>query len=102
MGSSDVYWGEESGDGPHGRRIQRPGEGQRACGHTNDYRPVGDIDGTGASLAVALKGYPGGLEIKNEDETKVVRCSGVTWDGQDLKVMLQHGQSGVAADINDP
>jgi hypothetical protein len=69
---------------------------------TSDYRPFGDIDGKGASLAVALQGYLGEFEKESDDETRLVACDTATIDGDDLLVMLRHGQRGLTAEIIGP
>lgn len=69
---------------------------------TSDYRPFGDIDGKGASLAVALQGYLGEFEKESDDETRLVACDTATIDGDDLLVMLPHGQRGLTAEIIGP
>jgi hypothetical protein len=63
--------------------------------------PFGDLDGAGTSLSAALAGYLADFLHASKDGTSVVRSLSVTSDGDDLFAVLQHGQSGVAADIVD-
>jgi hypothetical protein len=64
-----------------------------------DSRLLGDIDDRGSSLIQAFDGYMAGLESVSADKLRVVRALSSVTDGDELRLMLQHGQSGVAADI---
>jgi hypothetical protein len=67
-----------------------------------DHRLLGDIDEAGTHLAVVLEGWLRGFERENEDGSKVVRCTKVTRDDDELAMIMQHGETGVAADIIGP
>jgi hypothetical protein len=67
----------------------------------HDYLPLGDVDGAGLDLGEILEEQLGaGFEQQNHDGSKIVRGLSASFDDDDdLCVALQHGQSGVAADI---
>jgi hypothetical protein len=69
----------------------------------HDYLPLGDLDGAGLDLGEVLGEQLGAdFEQESHDGSKVVRGLDVAFDDDDdLCVALQHGQSGVAADIVD-
>jgi hypothetical protein len=64
-------------------------------------RLLGDIDNAGTSLATVLDRFMNGFEAFTEDRTTVVRCLSSSIDRRELRLVLQHGQTGVAADIVD-
>jgi hypothetical protein len=65
-----------------------------------DYKRLGDIDEAGTPLAGALVGWLGNnFEVLSDDGEKLVRCTQVDWDEPELAIFLQHGESGIAADI---
>lgn len=66
---------------------------------TEDFLPLGDIDGNGTDLAGVLAGYLGDLESFDAEETRSVQSSGVTRRGPELYVSVLHGQTGMVADI---
>jgi hypothetical protein len=67
----------------------------------NDYRLLGDIDEQGTSLAATIREIGDGLRVQTEEGTTRVGCTRCIRDGQDVFMMLTHGQSGVVADIFD-
>jgi hypothetical protein len=66
-----------------------------------DYRLLGDIDQAGTYLLEALDSYLNGFDIQSADGERVLRCVEYEVDNSDLLATMQHGQSGVAADIVD-
>jgi hypothetical protein len=64
-------------------------------------RLLGDIDGAGTSLAAVLDGFMRNFESYTDDRARVVRSLSSVIDGQELRLMLQHGSTGVAGDIVD-
>lgn len=68
---------------------------------SQDYRLLGDIDEAGTSLADIFVQYLTGFESPSEEGTKIVRCTTATQNGEELLASLQHGESGVAAEIVD-
>ena len=66
------------------------------------FRLLGDIDDQGTSLSAVLQGYFHDFESISEDETKVVRTVQCDVVGDDIQLLTQHGQNGVAADIVGP
>jgi hypothetical protein len=62
-------------------------------------RLLGDIDDAGTSLTSELDRYMQGFEAYTEDREKVVRCLSSIINGRELRLMLQHGQTGLSADI---
>ena len=64
-----------------------------------DYQPLGDIDGAGASLLDVIADYLDDFESTSADGEKRVLTLDVDVDGDELTAMMQHGASGVAADI---
>jgi hypothetical protein len=74
---------------------------RRKRDRSGDFCLLGDIDGEGTRLISVLDNYFEDLESTNEDETKVVRCLSCDLGGDELVLVAQHGQNGVAADIID-
>jgi hypothetical protein len=70
-------------------------------GNTDSFFPFGDFDGHGTNLAATLLGYMNGMEVENETSDKVIRCLRATYVGDEIQAVLQHGESGIAADIID-
>lgn len=68
---------------------------------SGELRLLGDIDEEGTSLINVLENYFKDLQSTSDDETKVVRCLTCDPDGDELLLIAQHGQNGVAADIVD-
>lgn len=68
---------------------------------SGEIRLLGDIDEEGTSLLGVLENYFKDLESTSDDETKVVRCLTCDSAGDELLLIAQHGQNGVAADIVD-
>jgi len=68
---------------------------------TGEVRLLGDIDEEGTSLISVLENCFKDLESTSDDESKVVRCLSCTLEDDDLLLIAQHGQNGVAADIVD-
>lgn len=66
-----------------------------------DSRLLGDIDNEGTQLAAVLDGFMPDFESFSFDETRVVRALTSKIVGEELRVILQHGQNGVAATIVD-
>ena len=66
-----------------------------------DYQPLGDIDGQGTYLLDVLAGYFDDFEAHSGDGERLVRCLNREVDGDELTAAMQHGASGVAADIID-
>lgn len=64
--------------------------------------PLGDIDNAGTALIAELNSYLKDFTSKAEDDSKVVSCTDCQINGDELEVVMQHGQNGVAADIIDP
>jgi hypothetical protein len=64
-----------------------------------DYRLLGDIDNRGSSLLRQLDKYMIGLKSDSADHSRVIRALSHVIDGDELQLMLQHGQNGIAADI---
>jgi hypothetical protein len=63
---------------------------------------LGDIDGQGTALIDVLSGIAqGGLAVSTEDGLKAIACVSTTASGDQLRLVVQHGQTGVAADIVD-
>ena len=65
-------------------------------------RLLGDIDERGSRLISALDKYMVVFESVSADESKVVQGLSSAIEGDELHLMLQHGQRGVVADIVDP
>jgi hypothetical protein len=76
---------------------------KRARKRSDKYRSFGDIDEAGTYLGDRLLDYisDAGFEGASADGSKVVRCAEAELDGDDLRAVMLHGQSGVAADIYD-
>lgn len=76
---------------------------KRARKRKDKYVPFGDIDGAGTYLGDVLAGYlsADGFQGVSADHTKVVRCESVEQDGDDVRAVMLHGQSGQTADIYD-
>lgn len=66
---------------------------------------LGDIDAEGTALIAAFETYLGnGFEMMSDDGLKAIRCESVgraNDDANELRVAIQHSQTGVAADLND-
>ena len=71
-------------------------------GDPSDLRLLGDLDGGGSALVDLLARSCAGLEVKNSDGTKTIREVSTDVDVPDVLLMVEHGESGVAADIVDP
>src|SRR6266567_802176 len=67
----------------------------------DDYRLLGDIDEQGTSLAATIREIGDGLRVQTEEGTTRVGCTRCIRTGEDVFMMLTHGQSGVVADIFD-
>jgi len=68
-----------------------------------EYRLFGDLDGEGAYLGEAIVGYAHELDVSNGDSTHRVRVQRVSLEaGDEVFVVVTHGQSGVVSDIVDP
>ena len=65
----------------------------------DDVRLLGDIDEQGHRLSSALASYMDDFESVSADKSKFVRVVESTGDGDELRLVLQHGQNGLAADI---
>lgn len=66
---------------------------------SEDYRLLGSVDDAGTDLLRVFGDCLNGLEVFNEDHSKVVRCISAQSTGDELLSIFQHGQSGVVADI---
>jgi hypothetical protein len=75
--------------------------GVRPRGRRGAPLPLGDLDGAGTSLLTVLADALAGFAQTSPDGSKVVRTVTVVPRGEDLFALLQHGQSGMAADIVD-
>lgn len=71
-------------------------------GDPSDQRLLGDIDDAGTSLISTLGRCAVDLESRSSDGEKIVRTLSADIDGDELHVIVEHGESGVAADIVDP
>ena len=69
---------------------------------SGSFRLLGDIDDEGTSLSALLQNYFHDFESISEDDTKVVRSVQCDVVGDDIQLLTQHGQNGVAADIVGP
>jgi hypothetical protein len=65
------------------------------------FLPLGNFDDQGTSLIAVLADYLGDFEASDQEETRKVRSSRVTLDGDELFVSVLHGQTGMVADIVD-
>jgi len=65
----------------------------------DDARLLGDIDEQGHQLGSVLAGHMDGFESVSADKYKVVQIVSSELDADELRLMLQHGLSGLAADI---
>jgi hypothetical protein len=63
------------------------------------YRLLGDIDDAGTWLGDVLHASLTGLTVPSEDGTKSVVCNLVSLNGEEVRVLMRHGENGVAADI---
>ena len=85
---------------PHRATVYTVAVHQR--GDRDDAKSLGDLDEAGTYLGDFLQS-----RLSNEflahsaDGSKSGECSTVQVDGDDLEVVMTHGQSGVAADIVD-
>lgn len=64
-----------------------------------DHQPLGDIDGNGTYLLDVFMKYLDDFEQQGADVEKIVRCLARETDGDEIFATMQHGASGVAADI---
>ncbi len=64
--------------------------------------PLGDLDGAGTSLLGVLADSLAGFEETSRDGTRVIRTAEVTPGTDELFGIMQHGQSGIAAEIVGP
>lgn len=64
-------------------------------------RLLGDMDEAGTSLLFALDHLMQGFEAHNGDGSKAVICESCRIEGNELVLMLRHGETGVVADIAD-
>ena len=69
---------------------------------SGDHRLLGDIDEAGTSLLSVLESYFTNFVATNVDQTKVVRSVQCDVDGNEVRLVTQHGQNGVAAEIVGP
>lgn len=69
---------------------------------SGDHRLLGDIDEEGTSLRDLLQNYFADFTSTSVDETKVVRSVQSDVDGDEVRLVTQHGQNGVAAEIVGP
>jgi hypothetical protein len=69
---------------------------------SGEFRLLGDFDEQGTSLTTVLQGYLDDFESISGDESKVVKCTESKIENDELLVIMQNGQSGVAADIVNP
>jgi hypothetical protein len=67
----------------------------------DDYLLLGDIDANGTRLATVLTGIGNGLMEHTDEGTTKIRCYRCEAAGDEVFMMLTHGQSGVVADIID-
>jgi hypothetical protein len=74
----------------------------RRRGRGGGSLPLGDLDGAGTSLLSVLSDALDGFTEASGDGMRVVRSVSVRTDGDDLFAVVQHGRSGVAADIVGP
>jgi hypothetical protein len=73
-------------------RVHQTGQPQSHC-------LLGDLDGQGTSLIGELNRYLKDLDVQNLDETKAVRYLNSKIEGNELLVMIEHGQTGLDATI---
>jgi hypothetical protein len=66
------------------------------------FCPLGDIDDNGASLLSAIDSYMLYFESTSADGSKVVRCESSKAEGDELLIIAQSGQKGVASDLMGP
>jgi hypothetical protein len=67
-----------------------------------DYRLLGDLNGEGAYLGEVIVGYTYELDVRNPDATNRVRVRRATLEeGDEVFIVVTHGQSGVVGDIVD-
>lgn len=67
----------------------------------SDYQLLGGFDEDATSLLDVLGAYLPDFEQEDADRERVVRCLSALTEGDELVATMQHGQSGVAADIVD-
>jgi hypothetical protein len=63
------------------------------------FRPLGDIDDNGVSLLAVIDAYMLDFESTSADGSKVVRCENRKVEGDELLIIAQNGQKGVASDL---
>ena len=66
----------------------------------SEARLLGDFDEAGTSLIDGLAVILEDLEAETQDGEKLIRVMDVDVQGDQLRVLVQHGQSGVVADID--
>jgi hypothetical protein len=66
------------------------------------YWPLGDIDEKGSNLLSVIDGLMLDFESASADGSKVVRCLNRKIDGDELCIMAQSGQRGLASDLMGP
>ncbi len=64
--------------------------------------PLGDLDGSGTGLLSVLADSLAGFAATSRDGTRVIRSIAATVENDDLFAVVQHGRSGIAADIVGP
>lgn len=69
---------------------------------SGDLRLLGDIDEGGTSLRDVLGSYFTNFTATSADGTKIVRSVQCDIDGNEVRLITQHGQNGVAAEIVGP
>jgi len=63
----------------------------------------GDVDQQGTYLGDVLEAlFADDFKAANDDKTRAVSCSSSALDGEDLQLLLLHGESGYAAQIMEP
>lgn len=69
---------------------------------SDEYRLFGDLDGQGAYLGEAIIGYTRELDVRNDDATSRVQVQRASHEeGDEVFIVVTHGQSGVVSDIVD-
>lgn len=69
---------------------------------SDDHRLLGDFDEDGNSLRDLLASYFTDFKSTSADETKIVRATKCDINLDEVRLVTQHGQNGVAAEIVDP
>jgi hypothetical protein len=65
-----------------------------------ELRPLGDFDEQGTSLGTCLNGYFND-DFEVDEDVKTAQCVKSDLVGDEVELIVTHGQSGVAADIRD-